>query len=868
MVEALGNKLKINSIDIIPSNIDHHNEYLKVADDESKYELLSVEEMGRQLNVSYEKNGCVNKGNNKVTDVSLSFQSSSSLMTSNCSCGFIVTTNATQLSDTYPLTDAYKGFSQSVWRVASADNTWLCLECPVPMAFTRIMRYVDNWYSDMENYCPNNFIVEVSNDGVDFDIILDCTELTLIPDHRYVYELNEEQVEYKYWRIRYPLGTASGQTFRFLLDGNVTPNPYIQTEFQKNKLVKLSPKFFNPVIPYREDYTDVLNHGTVSGSTNLTSADDNNIVWQAFRGNVSTNNEGWKSSTNQQYPCDLIYTFTDLQEEGVYRFSFRNGIGTDNTGCVNAMSILVVDENDNSQIVWYRRLSNISRTQYITDAIRIPFKFKTVKWQIGSVYNTHASIGFCQVWKEDLHGAYNLYKNSFIAKTVGNDSGSGGYLNSSTIEYFVDENNPLEVTFNDKHKEVFTSLLPLEVKPLKKYRLVTPRWIDTIDYNPSTYTDITDEQHELMRGSCSGIGTEALSFNKAFGVDNRTSNTSCWQSTDGNPLGGPIYKWNQVKPKGRYVFKFNTAWSLSNNGNGAKKVSVNVRYGDSDEWKTVWSVNNISNSFEQYFWSPSIDIDFDFDQVYFQVEQAHSTISTLAGCAVYQECDIDYVIMNYDSRDNLLQEQAYQYSINYYESQNLFLKKDGMTYGISNSIYRQEEEPKEPNENDIWYDISREPVKVYRYTNNEWKPFVDVLLGNINLFCNMIQTFHENPYNDNGTTKNMDCLWSSELANTVCASRADGDAMLIANYNCNVYHNLNIQDVTKYKTECYFKCVIDDCGYKIGDIVNIGLTPYLTKNTIGIFCPSTGWTIKHKKKDTDVNLTINRWRPVFKIREL
>ena len=70
MAEILGSKLKINSIDIIPSTINHNDEYLKVATDETTYEYVSNQDVKNELDISYEKNAVVNKGYNKTYDLS------------------------------------------------------------------------------------------------------------------------------------------------------------------------------------------------------------------------------------------------------------------------------------------------------------------------------------------------------------------------------------------------------------------------------------------------------------------------------------------------------------------------------------------------------------------------------------------------------------------------------------------------------------------------------------------------------------------------------------------------------------------------------------------------------------------------------
>ena len=338
-----------------------------------------------------------------------------------------------------------------------------------------------------------------------------------------------------------------------------------------------------------------------------------------------------------------------------------------------------------------------------------------------------------------------------------------------------------------------------------------------------------------------------------------------------------------MKPKGKYVFKFNTGWWKDTAGYSASEVRVHVRNGDSDEWKTVWDVVNIPATYSTYWWSPVIDINFEFNQVYFEmVSRNQSYHGGLACCAVFQECDYDYqIVTGVAEKERYLFERAYQYAYDYQESQNLYLKKDGTVYGLSNNVYRQAEKPAEPVENDIWYDNKQEPLRVYQYKNNEWILFNDVLLGNFNLINGMIQTFHENPYNDNGTYKNSDCIWSTELTLSDEATIFDGDVFSIVNLISNVYHNLNIQDTTKYKAECYLKCVAEDCGYEPGDIgmgtvVMLSDTlfaqpiPYLTKNTIGIWTSNlnTGWRVIHKWSGQIVNANCNNWRLVFKIREL
>lgn len=893
MAEILGNKLKINSIDIIPSTINHNDEYLKVSSDETKYEYVSNEEIKNELDISYNKNATVNKGYNKAYDLCLT-NFSTGLLTSNCSNGFVITTNGSQLDGNWSVLNSYRGIILDEWYSAKADNIYLQIQCPIPMAYTGLLRKVTDWYDNVRAYEPLNFIVEASNDGQTFNEIFNHTETVLVPFNVYTYNFNENKVKYLYWRFRYPTGGVSGQRFSMMFLGEIEPNIFTQTEFQKNNIIKMHPFWMQELIPYRTTYTDAENNGTVSGSENITEYNANNQMWQAFRGRVDTSNQGWMSANTQAVPCELRYTPTNIYTPGYYSFSFRKGIWGDTWGYTPInVAIVIVDENDVEYPVWHRVMHLINPATFSSEILYIPFSFKQVKWRIDAKYSTHVSMGHCQILKCENIDSYNAGNvrvdyNIFTA-TKGHNIRAGGYFHLPTIEYNVSENNPLEVTFPDNSKKTFTSLSSITIKPQKKFRLITPKHLDSETYNPATFGEVSNNQDyvNIVQGTCTGIGSQLDSsryFWKAICTDVRTVD-DCWLTSNNGALGGPIYTWNQLKPKGRYVFKFNTGWWQNTNGYSASEVRVHVRNGDSDSWKTVWNVVNIPAAYSTYWWSPVIDIDFEFNQVYFEmVSRNQDYHGGLACCAVFQECDYDYQIgTGWLVSDDIRQiyERAYQYAYDYQESQNLYLKKDGTTYGLSNLVYRQSEQPLEPKENDIWYNNKQEPLRVYQYKNNEWVAFNDVLLGNFNLVNGVIQSFYDNPYNDNGTYKNSDCIWSSELSLTDEATNVDGDVFTITNLISNVYHNLNIQDTTKYKAECYLKCVAEDCGYEPGDIAMgtmIVLTatlfaqpiPYLTKNTIGIWTSNlnNGWRIIHKWSGQVVEANCNNWRLVFKIREL
>lgn len=178
--------------------------------------------------------------------------------------------------------------------------------------------------------------------------------------------------------------------------------------------------------------------------------------------------------------------------------------------------------------------------------------------------------------------------------------------------------------------------------------------------------------------------------------------------------------------------------------------------------------------------------------------------------------------------------------------QNLYLKESGETYLLNNVIYHQKNIPENPNNNDIWYDLSHEPLIVYQYINNQWTIFNDVFVA---VICPSPTFYIQNPYNNNFTTKNIDSVW------------------IIKNINLSlpisiVNHNLNIIDVTKYKASASLICVVEDNGYSVGDMINV--KTFLTKTQIGC----SDFNIINKQTNIVGTLTPTSWKIIFKIREL
>ena len=898
MVEALGNKLKINSIDIIPSNIDHHNEYLKVADDESKYDFISVEDINTNSILSEETTASVNKGNNKITDVSSACYSSN-YIADNCWEGYSVTTNATQLNGDHPVTACFRCINLGGWYGAKAPNTWVCIKTPYPLAYTSILKKTSYWFDNVNLYEPRHFIVEASNDNVDFDILLDYEEEALYPNRVRRYYFNEEKTKYLYWRFRYPVSGVNGQYFCLCFDGaEYDKNLYTQTEFQKSNLVNLTPMWFSETIPYRTSYGDETG-GVVSGSYNITNNSNDSNYWKAFRGDCNSTNQGWLSGSSQTLPVDIIYTPKEPYEPGYYQIDFRNGVWENEWGyTVNQIQFIAEKENGD-EIVLRDRWMHILASHHTSEIMYIPFKFKNVKWRVLNKRAAHVGIGSCQVLKynpEEKSGNILANNNVFMNNTGNYNLTHYNYSND--IKYNVSEENPLEVTFPNRTKKIFTHLDSIHIRPQKKFRLITPLMLSSNTYNPnynnlgavhtgSKGFKLTQDYINLVDGTCTGSGAQlddARLFYRAVCVDRRPYN-DCWLTSKNGAMGGPIYVWKQMKPKGRYAFKFNTGWWGDTAGYSAAEFKLWLRKGNSDTWKEVWNVVNIPATYATYWWSPIIDVPFEFDQIYFNmVSRAQANHGGIACCAAFQECDADYQILDKDVNHGYtdLYEKGVQYSYDLAESQNLFLKENGQTYGLSNNVYHTSYKPLEPKEKDIWFNTNNEPIKVYQYLNNEWVEFNDVYLGNIDMFNGVIKSFYDSPYNYNGVLNNSECLWSTELLLQNGATHVDCDIFTSVNLISTVYHNLNIDDTSLYKAECYLKCVNNDCGYKVGDIaigasvalndtLYVPMTPYLTKNSIGIWTSSnkTGWKVIHKHSGLPVSIGDSfRWRLVYKIRKL
>lgn len=186
--------------------------------------------------------------------------------------------------------------------------------------------------------------------------------------------------------------------------------------------------------------------------------------------------------------------------------------------------------------------------------------------------------------------------------------------------------------------------------------------------------------------------------------------------------------------------------------------------------------------------------------------------------------------------------------------QNLFLKESGETYLLSNNIYHQIYKPSNPIENDIWYDLSHEPLQVYQYNSAQWNIFNDIFIGVINISRTVLDDsnhlpFLMNPYNNNFTTKNIDGIWTVEnIAITTPLTL--------------ISHNLNINDTSKYKHSASLICISEDNGYSVGDIINV--KSFLSKTEIG--CGD--FNIINKTTNTVGTITPTSWKIIFKIREL
>ena len=199
----------------------------------------------------------------------------------------------------------------------------------------------------------------------------------------------------------------------------------------------------------------------------------------------------------------------------------------------------------------------INPATFSTEILYIPYNFKQVKWRIISKYSTHVSMGWCQVLKCKNENEFNVGTlrqdyNIFMANK-GTNLRAGGYFHNPHIEFNVDENNPLDVTFPDNSKKTFTSLNAIDINLKKKFRLITPKHLESDTYNSAIFGEISNNTDyvNIVQGTCTGVGSQldaSRYFWRAMCTDVRTAD-DCWLTTNNGALGGPIYKWNQINQK-------------------------------------------------------------------------------------------------------------------------------------------------------------------------------------------------------------------------------------------------------------------------------------------------------------------------------
>ena len=92
---------------------------------------------------------------------------------------------------------------------------------------------------------------------------------------------------------------------------------------------------------------------------------------------------------------------------------------------------------------------------------------------------------------------------------------------------------------------------------------------------------------------------------------------------------------------------------------------------------------------------------------------------------------------------------------------NVFVSSSGTAYAKANKIYVQKTSPTLLVD-DVWLDISKEPVKAYSYNGTENIAFNDVPVGTINVSEGAITEVATNPYNQNKYNLNVSYLYEDE----------------------------------------------------------------------------------------------------------
>lgn len=182
--------------------------------------------------------------------------------------------------------------------------------------------------------------------------------------------------------------------------------------------------------------------------------------------------------------------------------------------------------------------------------------------------------------------------------------------------------------------------------------------------------------------------------------------------------------------------------------------------------------------------------------------------------------------------------------IDYINDGNLFLNEQGEVYILANTIYHKQTDINDMSNDDIYYDTSLNPVKVYQYQDNDFVFFNDVYLGKI-----INQKFIFNGYNNNFTTQNIECYYY--IDNTTLISP-------ISEFT----HNLNLEDISKYKGQVELICIQNNNGYEVGDIIYISAS--LSKNKI----KCSNFTIQNKETNEPFTISNENWQLNYKIREL
>lgn len=253
---------------------------------------------------------------------------------------------------------------------------------------------------------------------------------------------------------------------------------------------------------------------------------------------------------------------------------------------------------------------------------------------------------------------------------------------------------------------------------------------------------------------------------------------------------------NGSYPLGRYLIK------LTKN-NASVTPYIRIRSNNEEDWREVFSTNDMTSL--TYLSEP-------FEDTFTQISVPNGYTYIVYKEEDYEELSWYNRLIAENNGDIIFNEERF----------NIFVKEDGTTYASKDLFVRQTNEPSNPENGLRWVDTAQLPIRSYRYDNG-WKRCSDVLISSVSLYQGyMLSSLIREPTKYNGTHIYRDTCWEYDLP-----VKSTGELAI-------VYHNLNIQDTSKYKVT-----IIKDMN------TEVTAQYFLGKNTVGIIAPNDDYyTVK------------------------